>query len=327
MKKIIFFFLSLIFLTGLAGFGWWQWILAPANPKTQETQIFVVPQGWGASKIGQELKKEGLIKSDLVFQLIVWQKQIGSQLQAGDYRLSQAMKLEEIVAQLTSGTLDVWVTIPEGLRKEQVALLIQKAFAEQEAEFDVVEFDQKSRLLEGYLFPDTYLIPKEASASTVIKMLQGNFEQKYASLANQTNLTKKQVVILASIVEREARHDDDRQLVAGILLKRMKKGWPLEVDATAQYMKASQSCQLTDPDCDWWPTVYAQDLEIASAYNTYDNLGLPATAICNPSLSALEAVVDPVDSDYWFYLSDEALQMHFSKTLEEHEENIAKYLQ
>jgi UPF0755 protein len=327
MKKIIFFFLSFIFLTALAGFGWWQWVKAPIRPQSQETQIFVVPQGWGAGQIGQELQKESLIKNDLAFQLIVWQKQIGSKLQAGDYRLSQAMKLDEIINALTSGTLDVWVTIQEGLRKEEAALLIQKAFAQQEADFDVLAFAQQSKNLEGYLFPDTYLIPKEASPSTVIKMLQGNFEKKYASLNNQTTLTKKQVVILASIVEREARHDNDRQVVAGILLKRMRKGKALEVDATAQYIKASNQCGLTDPDCDWWPTVYSQDLEVVSAYNTYDNLGLPPTAICNPSLSALSAVVNAQDSDDWFYLSDPSGTMHYSKTFEEHEANIAKYLQ
>ncbi len=327
MKKIIFFFLILLFSTGLGFFGWCQWVNAPVSPQSQETQIFVVPQGWGASQIGQELKEAGLIKSDLAFQLIVFQKQIGSKLQAGDYRLSKAMNLQEMMAQLTSGTLDIWVTIPEGLRKEEVGLLIQKAFDQQEADFDPEEFSQKSKNLEGYLFPDTYLVPKEASVSTMIKMLQGNFEKKYASLDNQTSLTKKQIVILASIVEREAREDQDRQIVAGILLKRMKKGWSLEVDATAQYIKATNQCQLTDPDCDWWPTVFPQDLATQSAYNTYDNLGLPPTAICNPSLSSLQAVVTAQDSNYWFYLSDTSLQMHYATTFEEHETNIAKYLQ
>jgi len=337
MKKLFKLVFVILTLFGIGLFLVFQNLIAPVAPGSQEKQIFVIPQGWTAAQISQELKKSGLIKNDLLFQLLIWQKQAGHRLKAGDFRLSPSMKMTEIIDILLSGPLDIWITIPEGWRKEEIGLKIYQSFKEAGVEFDFNDFLTQSQNLEGYLFPDTYLIPQNASPSSVIRVLQGTFEQKFKQTENKTNLSKKQLVVLASLLEREARNEADRRLVAGILLKRLKKGWPLQVDAAAQYIKGTVNCGQNSPagrdrpldeelNCDWWPLIKPEDLEIDSLYNTYDNLGLPPTPICNPGLVSLEAAANPQETEYWFYLSDKEGKIHYTGTLEEHEENINKFL-
>lgn len=141
-------------------------------------------------------------------------------------------------------------------------------------------------------------------------------------------MPSEEVLILASIVEREVKFNNDRPIVAGILLKRLEKNWPLQADATVQYAIASAKCKGKSAKCgNWWPkNLTREDLKIKSPYNTYLYPGLPPGPICNPGLAAIEAVLNPVGSEYWFYLSDEEGKMHYAKTAEEHEENISKYL-
>ena len=207
---------------------------------------------------------------------------------------------------------------PEGWRREEFG---QRLAANLE-EFDYQEFLNLTKNLEGYLFPDTYLVPKEASPTAVLKIFQQNFEKKFSSdlekAAQEKGLTQKQVLILASIVEREAGDDKDRPLIAGILLKRWLQGWPLQADATAQYVVGEEN--------DWWPQVIKRDLQINSSFNTYQYAGLPPAPICNPGLASIEAVIYPQESDYWFYLSDSSGAVHYAKTNEEHSRNIERYL-
>jgi len=327
MKRFLGFALILLLLMFAGIFITWQSLVMPVSPKSQETQIFVVSQGWSVSQIARELKAAGLIKTPLAFQIITFKLGIRDKLQAGDFRLSPAMSLTEIAENLTHGTLDIWVTVPEGLRKEEIAQLIFRVFSERQAEFNMQEFARLTEKTEGYLFPDTYLLPKEASVSSVVRILEGTFEQKYATLVSTTSLSKKQTVTLASLVEREAKHQEDRPIIAGILLKRLKKGWPLQVDAAAQYIRANAECKMQNAKCEWWPQVSKADLELASLYNTYENLGLPPAPICNPGLASLKAVANPQESEYWYYLADTSGKTYYAKTLEEHEENIEKYLQ
>lgn len=326
-KKIIFLILIFLLIFPFYFFPWWNKQTSPVDPENKETQVFVIPLGWGIDKIGERLKTEGLIKNILAFKLMVIKEGIAQELQAGDFRLSSAMNLFEIAQTLTHGTLDVWAMIPEGLRREEISGRLIDSFAEYGMEFDGASFLAQTNDLEGFLFPDTYLISKDASPQEIGEILKNNFEEKYASLTVNTNLTKKQTVILASLIEREAKHDQDRPVVAGILIKRLRKGWPLQVDASIQYAKANISCQASDLKCNWWPKPTAEDLkETESLYNTYENKGLPPTPICNPGLASLKAALDPEDSEYWFYLSDNSGNIHYAKNLEEHQENIAQYL-
>ena len=180
--------------------------------------------------------------------------------------------------------------------------------------------------LQGYMFPDTYLIPRFATASAVANIFYRNFEKKFdRSLRNEAEkkgLDVRKVVILASIVEREAKYKKDKPIVAGILLRRLKKDWPLQADATVQYALGYQPKERS-----WWKeSLTKEDLKIDSPYNTYKKVGLPPTPICNPGLLSIKAVIYPEKTDYWYYLSDKEGKMHYAETFEEHNQNIQEYL-
>ena len=136
--------------------------------------------------------------------------------------------------------------------------------------------------------------------------------------AQKAGLNKKEVLTLASLIEREAKHNEDRAIVAGILIKRGENDWPLQIDATVQYVLGRER--------NWWPQVTKRDLNTNSPYNTYKNKGLPPGPICNPGLASIKAVLYPKKTDFWFYLSDKTGKMHYARTNGEHNANIRKYL-
>lgn len=306
---------------------WWRVTTAPVDPKEPTATVFVVPKGQALDVIGRRLKEAGLIRSPIAFKLIVLKKGLASKIQAGDFRLRRSMDTGAIIEELTHGTLDIWVTLLEGWRREEMARELAREFASRELEFDIAEFAAASKGQEGYLFPDTYLIPRDASAAAIVKFLRDTFDTKVDLTDNQSSLTSNQVIILASILEREVATDKDRPLVAGILQKRLRFGWPLQADATVQYALGSQRCEPVNLTCTWWePHLTQADLALKSPYNTYDNVGLPPTPIANPSLASINATLHPQTSSYWFYISDLEGNIHYAETIEAHNQNIATYL-
>jgi len=293
----------------------------PVNKNSKETKIFVVKKGENMDDIIGNLAKEDLIRNRIVFFIIVKKLGIERKIQAGDFRLSPSMDAYTIANNITHGTLDVWLTIIEGLRKEEIAQIVSQNLGIPEIEF-------LKQAQEGYLFPDTYLIPKQATAGGIIEILVNNyhrrFDQALKNQAEKNGLTEKQVLILASLVEKEGKNDVDRQKIASIILKRYREGMPLQLDATVQYAVGYQTNEKT-----WWKKYLTKDdLKIDSPYNTYKNVGLPPAPIANPGLSSIKAVINAdIKTPYWYYLSDINGKMHYSKTLEEHNANIKKYLQ
>ena len=293
----------------------------PVNKNDQVSKIFIIKQGEPLDTIVNNLANEGFIRNKIIFYLIVKQLGIERKIQAGDFRLSANMSAVEVAKNLTLGTLDVWVTLIEGTRKEEMAQIISK-------NFDIPEIEFIKKADEGYVFPDTYLVPKTASAETVLLIIKNNFKNKFSeelqTQAKNKKLTEKQVLILASMVEREARQQTSRDKVAGIILKRYLADWPLQIDATVQYVLGYQPNEKS-----WWKkNLTEDDLKIDSAYNTYKNKGLPPEPISNPSLSSIKAVINADENTpYWYYLTDKNGVMRYAITLEEHEANINKYLQ
>lgn len=312
--------LTLVILLFLVlGFIWWQQGKASVNPFNKTPQIFVVGKGEGVRAIASRLKKDNLIKDQVVFFLLIKKMGIDQNLQAGDFRLNQAMDAQTIAQTLTKGMVDIWITILEGWRSEEIALKMASDLQLPESQF--LKYSQ-----EGYMFPDTYLIPKEATAAAIVQILKDNFRQKVTEdlqkEAIKNGLTLKETIILASIVEKEASGENDRNLIAGILLRRLKSGWPLQTDATLQYALGYQPEEKT-----WWKKNLTDlDKKFKSPYNTYLNIGLPPEPICNPGLASIRAVIYPEKSDFWYYLHDPTGGVHFAKTIEEHEANIDKYL-
>lgn len=236
-------------------------------------------------------------------------------IQAGSYKLSPSMNLQEITDTLKHGTLDVWVTFPEGVRAEEVADILSKNIGGVDD-----AFRQKLIANEGYLFPDTYLIPRDANADLIIRMMRNNFDKKTASLPVASNTSKLgEDVIIASLIEREAKNAQDRPLVSSVIHNRLEAGMPLELDATVQYA-------LGKTEGKWWKQVTSDDLKINSSYNTYKNAGLPPTPICNPGLSSIKAAENPANTNYLFYVSDKNGNLHFATTLDQQNANITKYL-
>lgn len=320
MKKVLF-LIILIASIILGGYLYFREGSLAVDKRSSENIIFVVSKGEALNNIAKNLEKKGLIRNKVVFYAIVKQLGIERSIQAGDFRLSPSMNAYTIAKSLTHGTLDVWITLIEGTRKEEMAQVISQNLMIPESEFI-------KNANEGYLFPDTYLIPRDATADTVINILKSNFNIKFDSeIKNRqkvNGLTREEILILASMVEKEAKLDIDRPIVAGILMKRLQNKWPLQIDATIQYALGYQPKQKT-----WWKKdLTREDIDIDSPYNTYKNQELPPGPICNPGIASIKSVINPdIDTPYWYYISDKSSKMHYAKTLEEHNANIAKYLQ
>ncbi|MBI4226232.1 endolytic transglycosylase MltG [Candidatus Roizmanbacteria bacterium] len=317
-RLIVLLSLLLIFMGGF--YLYYKEGTLPADRNSRESKIFVIKPGENLSSIANNLSDQKLIRNKIIFYLVVKRFGIERKIQAGDFRLSPAMDTHEITKALTHGTLDVWVTLIEGMRKEEVAQVVS-----QNLNIPETEFIKYAR--EGYLFPDTYLVPKTATAVAVIKIFADNFDRRFndelKQKARERNLTVEEVVTLASLVEREARFEEDRKKVASVLLRRLEDGIKLDVDATVQYALGYQADEKN-----WWKKELSlDDLEIDSPYNTYKNAGFPPGPIANPGLAAIKAVIDAdPNAPNFYYVSDKSGRLHFAKTLEEHNENIRKYL-
>ena len=308
---------------------WWFVNLQPVNPSNKEKIYLVVSKGDSLAEISGQLANQGLIRDQFHFKILVFLMGISKKMQAGGYYLNPSMDERQIAVNLTKGTNDRWVTIVEGLRNEQIGeFLIKQGFAINPDEWMVMITSDN---LEGKLFPDSYLFPKGATQAAILKIFNRNFQKKVVEglgdELSRSSFNLEEVLTLASMVEREANHNVGRTTIAGILIKRLQNGWPLQVDATVQYAVASQKCSIFKSPCDWWSDKLSPaDLQIKSKYNTYLNRGLPPGPICSPGLASIKAVLQPKDSPYWYYLSDKNGVMHYAKTSSEHQANIQKYL-
>ena len=237
------------------------------------------------------------------------------------------------------------VVFPEGWRSEEMALRLAKLGVVSSADQYLKVVQSVSSGIElrttfnipaeaslnGFLFPDTYRFLPNADPILVVEKQLADFKGRTSALS----LTYEKV-ILASIVEREAKFDEDRPLIAAVYANRLKKGMALQADPTVQFAKlAAEHAVCTTPvglisstcqGVDWWPTVLRSDLQsIKSPFNTYLQLGLPPQPICNPGLASLEAAANPADHDYLYFVSDSDGHAHFATTLAEHNQNVAKY--
>ncbi len=312
MKKVILLFFSLLVLTAGGVVFFYYYNLQPAG--NGDEVIFVVNKGESTKSIGQRLQKQGLIKNYYAFLAYLQLTGQVGKLQAGSFRLSPQSSVPDLTEELRKGRIDVWVTFIEGQRREEYAEIIN-----QELNLPVDEFLDLTKNKEGRLFPDSYLFPTDVVVPQVIKKMDDNFKSKWEKLDNQTNFSQDEILVLASLVEREVKTDEDREIVAGILVKRLENDWPLQVDASVQYAKGGAD--------NWWPKVSGADLRtIDSPYNTYMYKGLPPTPICNPSLESIKAVIGYRPTDYWYYLSDHQGKVYYARTLDEQNVNIGKYL-
>lgn len=313
MKKL-FVFLLCLFVVGAI---WWFYATSPAT-NIASTSEFVIGPGQSIRTIATNLQQKGLIKSAFAFLILVKTSGLEGKIQAGDFKLSSNDTPLTIAKNLTKGSEDVWITIPEGLRSEEISDIFQKKLPT----FSTSWREQLDNN-EGYLFPDTYLFPRNATVDEIIRIMKNNFNEKYQLALQQkkVDLTESQIVTLASIVEREAITQHDKQLVASVLENRLQIGMALGSDVTLEYALGYQQNEKT-----WWKKdLNSDDLALLTPYNTRLNAGLPPTPVSNPGLISLEAVVNPPSSNYFYYVSDKNGVLHFATTLEQHNANVEKY--
>ena len=315
---LTFIILFLLVVSAFISFNYWYQTALEA-PGTGVEKVFVVKKGETSKDIGARLEKEGIIKNSLAFRIFLYLTSTEAQIEAGSFNLSSDKTTTEILEDLQHGQLDRWVTLVEGLRVEEIAEVLTSEF-----KIDKKKFISLAQ--EGYMFPDTYLIPVGATEEKIVATLKENFDKKVddgiKNKAKKQGLTVEELVILASVVERESRDLEERLIIAGILLKRLKEGMPIAVDATLQYALGYQK-----PEKSWWKKALTiQDLELESPYNTRKKVGLPPTPISNPGLSSIKAVAQPNETKYYYYIHDEDGNVHFAETFSEHEANIARHL-
>jgi len=297
----------LLFFVLAAGYLEARSAFSPVDQDRAGEQVNVmVPKNSSTAYIAGQLENKGLVHSALAFRLYARYHEIDGKLKPGTYLLNPAMTLEEITGQLIKGPDEtIKITVPEGFTVAQVAeLLDQMSIAEKEdflrltdSEWNypyLKDIKAKENRLEGYLFPDTYHVSPETSSEKLVQMMLDRFntvieEQNYIKQASDRNLTLHQAVIIASMVEREARVAGDRARIAGVIFNRLKIGMPLQLDATIQYV-------LETPK----EVLLYKDLEVDSPYNTYKHPGLPPGPIACPGWPSLQAVIEPEDHDFFY---------------------------
>jgi UPF0755 protein len=304
-------------------------------PNNLPSYDFNINEGETVSGVIDRLDKEGFIPNVLALKLYLRiNPGVISSVQAGNYRIAPGLGMLEVLQGFKNGQFPVRLIFIEGWRREEYATYLASQIGQEFAQ----QFYELTSEREGYLFPDTYFIDSKSSPEELLEKITENYQQKIQAINategfGASGLTSAEAITLASIVEREVINMVDRTLVADILLRRYKNDWPIEADATVQYVKASKRANeigtwsaILTADFKWWPQdITVDDLAYDSPFNTRLNLGLPPAPISNPGLSAIEAVARPLENPYWFYLTDRNGVTRYAQTLEEHNSNIANF--
>ena len=289
-KKIIFYVACVFGILILFNF---LFLSAPKNFPTG--QIIKIEQGESLRHVSLNFKTENVIRSRIAFEAFVIIYGGEKHIVPGDYLFENKLPVFEVAKRISKGEYHlapVKITIPEGFDTSQIA----EAFALKLANFNKNNFLLEAKNKEGYLFPDTYFFFTMADEQDVFESMSENFKKKIASVQPEiisSGKTEKEIIIMASLIEREAKGDADRSIISGILWSRIEKRMPLQVDALP---------------------------------STYKIKGLPEDPVCNPGLKAIKASIHPENSLYLYYLHDKNGIVHYARNFEEHKINKSKYL-
>ncbi len=329
--KILFivFFTLVIFLVGGGHLFYHKissFVKEPFNPLAAE-KVFSIKPGQSLAVIAQNLKTESIISNKIFFKLFTKYKKAERKLQAGEYILSASKSPEQILEIFLKGKVKLYrITIPEGMNIKEIALLVEKEnFCKNEEFIDlchdksfIFSLGINAITLEGYLFPDTYFFPKNTDCKTVITTMMERFNtiftEEWQKQAKTIGFSVHDIVTLASIIEKETGDALERPLISSVFHNRLKKNMRLESDPTVIY-------GIKDFD----GNIKRKHLKIKTPYNTYQIKGLPLGPIANPGAKSLAAALNPVPSDYLFFVSKKDTTHQFSKTIQEHNKAVAKY--
>lgn len=306
--------LIIVVVLSISVFGF-CFVKAPANFPTGS--IVTIEGGETLRQIADNLENKKVIKSSAMFSGLAKVLMNGKGVMAGDYFFEEKYSIFQVVFRTIKGIYGITptkITFVEGSTVYDVADIMEAEFPK----FDKEQFLKIAQGEEGFLFPDTYYFLPNVEPYSVARAMRDNFNEKIKEIAEkieESGKTLEEIVIMASLLEKEARTLKSKQMISGILWKRIEINMPLQVDAVFPYINGKNTYQLT-----------LEDLKIDSPYNTYANKGLPVGPIANPSMWSLLAAVTPIDSNYLFYLSDRRGNMYYAADFEEHKENKRLYM-
>jgi UPF0755 protein len=342
MKKTFTLIAIILIISILIGFIAYKWYIKQINIQTSSSSDLAeveIEEGEGVKSVAIKLQTAGIIKSSDVFFLYVKLNGIAPKIQAGKFKIPQNLSIIEVsnFIQKASGN-DIWITIPEGLRFDEIASILDKYFLKEdntkynneefldiclnpssyELNLEILENKPQERSLEGFIYPDTYNVKKDITSKELvilfIQTLEDKFKKENVDIESYDNLSPYEVLILASIIEREARTSEERYMISDILQKRLRGELQgvklLQADATLLYEAK-----------DWKAVVTKELKDKDTPYNTYKYTGLTPTPICNPGIDSIEASLDPTENEYFYYLHDDEGKIHYAKTNEEHVNN------
>jgi UPF0755 protein len=315
---------------GLVASVVWGRLHEPFKGYAQAEQFVEIPSGAGTNEIGSRLVERGVVRDLLVFRVALWWTGRARGLKAGEYRFAEPMNAAQVVEKLARG--DVYtrrITFPEGLTIVDMAKIYESRGFGPAAEFvaaaedasQIKELDPQAPDLEGYLYPETYAIPRGTPASKLVRLMVARFRASYTddirAAAEAQGLTTRQLLTLASLVEKETAQEAERPLVAAVYRNRMKIGMGMQADPTVIY--ALQKAGRYDGN------IRRSDLEINSPYNTYKHAGLPPGPIASPRQASLQAAANPADVPYLYFVSRNDGTHVFASTLAEHNRNVHEF--
>ena len=302
--------------------------LAPPSWE-QHHRVVTIPAGTSFHDIARLLEDNGIVRDHNSFYLLARLEDAIPRVKAGEYEVHTGMPPREVLSKLVRGDVIKYpITIPEGFNifqigevLDQAKVCAKKIFLEKTKDLAIIaSLGLDGDSLEGYLFPDTYNFPKGFGEEQAIRQMVARFKAVYSSLAKRAEelgLSRKDVVILASMIEKEAADDQEKRLISAVFHNRLHRGMALQSDPTAVYgLRTRESIH---------ERITKQDLLRRSPYNTYRIMGLPRGPIANPGLKSLQAVLYPADVNYLYFVSRNDRTHHFSSTLEEHNQAVGKY--
>jgi len=314
--------IMIIFILTLGSISYLEELTSPINAKRISKYEVVIKTGASSGQIANLLADKGLIRHPFLFKALVRFRGVESDLKTGYYNLSTGMSIDQMIDKIVNGrVITQEFTIPEGFTVEEVAQKVTKQFAFSKEEFlqtargfkfgQVINTKARKYPLEGYLFPETYQVPKGTNPKGIIKVMLEEFEAKLderiISKIEDSGLTLAEVITIASLIEAEAKYDAERRLISSVIHNRLDKNMALQIDATIQYILPEHKSKI----------LYS-DLAIESPYNTYQHVGLPPGPINNPGLASIKAVLNPKETNYLYYFALDDGSHKFSKTYREH---------
>ena len=303
--------------------------LTTPNSESTDKITFEISDGESVEQILTNLEEDGLIKGKWInyIKYYLRQKELATSIQAGIYEIPQNLNIVELIETLQTGmNPDIWVTIPEGLRKDEIAERLNNeiskhsttnfsttnflALTTDAAYISTLELPSDVNNLEGYIFPDKYAFSPEVTTKEVLTKMVENFKTKVGTNDSYND------IIIASLIEREGYDNTDRPIISGIIQKRLAEGWKLGLDVSIlYYLKTWDEGEITQ-----------DDLQDNNPYNTRVVVGLPPTPICNPGLQSINAMRNPVETEYYYFIRGNDAITHYAVTYDQHLSNVANYL-